>query len=285
MPRPSKGLPVTADATTAPATPGFVTTVSGVLDAKMAVLDADPVRYLVRGGLAGVLITVMLLANYHVAGLFSASGMPGGATVGKVLGAGVFGFALVFIYFLKAELATSTMMVAGVGTVTGQLTTARFWKLLAMCMLGNTLGGLAIAVLVRFSTVLTGSTFDYVDHVVEAKLAYLGAGWFGYGDLFVRAIFCNLLINLAMAVVYNGSVRSGLGKALAMWASVLVFVVMGFEHSVANAGLFLSYGLVAPLDWGAAAVAVTVAFLGNTVGGALFVGIPYAYLSDQGARA
>ena len=81
-----------------------------------------------------------------------------------------------------------------------------------------------------------------------------------------------------MAAVYNGQVHSGLGKALAMWASVLVFIVMGFEHSVANAGLFLSYGLVAPIDWAAVVVAIIVAFLGNTVGGALFIGVPFTHL-------
>ncbi len=278
-PAPAEGPQVTTQLRTGSTGTGFVATVSGVLDGKMRLLDADPVRYLVKAGLAGVLISMMLLANYLVAGLFTASGMPGGAVVGKVAGAGVFGFALVFIYFIGAELATSTMMGAGVGSYTRRLSVPRFWKLLTMCMLGNALGGVVIGVLARFSTVLTGSTLEYVGHVVETKLAYLDAGWFGYADLFVRAIFCNLLINLAMAVVYNGSVRSGLGKALAMWASVIVFVVMGFEHSVANAGLFLAYGMVAPLDWSAALVAVVVAFLGNTVGGALLVGVPYAYLT------
>lgn len=268
----------------APATAGFVSTVSGVLDGKMHLLEGDPFRYLLKSGLAGVLISLMVLANYDVAGLFAASGMPGGAVVGKVAGAAVFGFALVFIYFVRAELATSTMMVAGVGAYTRRLNPVRFWKLLVACMLGNAAGSLVIAVLARFSTIMSGSTLDYLGHVTHTKLAYLDAGWFGYADLFVRAIFCNLLINLAMAVVYNGSVKSGFGKAMAMWASVIVFVVMGYEHSVANAGLFLAYGMVAPIDWGAALIAVFVAFLGNTAGGALFVGVPYAYLDTARGR-
>ena len=275
---------MSASTQTAPPQAGYTATVSRVLDAKMALLDGDLPRYLLKAGLAGVLITVLLLANYLVAGLFAASGMPGGAVVGKVLGAGVFGFALVFIYFLGAELATSTMMVAGVGAATRRLSPLRFWKLLGACMLGNVLGGLVIAILVRFSSIVSGSTLDYLGHVVETKLSYVEGGWAGYADLFVRAIFCNLLINLAMAAVYNGKVHSGFGKALAMWASVLVFIVMGFEHSVANAGLFLSYGFVAPIDWTAALTALIIAFLGNTVGGALFIGVPFTYLdaSAQG---
>ena len=64
--------------TSTPAT-GFTANVSSVLDAKMRVLDGDLPRYLLKAGLAGVLITVMLLANYLVVGLFAASGMPGGA--------------------------------------------------------------------------------------------------------------------------------------------------------------------------------------------------------------
>ena len=77
---------MSASTQTVPPQAGYTATVSRVLDAKMVLLDGDLPRYLLKAGLAGVLITVLLLANYLVAGLFAASGMPGGAVVGKVLG-------------------------------------------------------------------------------------------------------------------------------------------------------------------------------------------------------
>ena len=108
----------------------------------------------------------------------------------------------------------------------------------------------------------------------------------GAGDLFVRAILCNFLINVAMLMVYNGYVKDDLTKSLVMIVAVALFAYLGFEHSVANTVLFSIAGLDGGLGLGAgevglAAANVGIALTGNFVGGGLLIGWYYAYCNDD----
>ncbi|MDQ7993083.1 MAG: formate/nitrite transporter family protein [Propionicimonas sp.] len=259
-----------------PAEAGFVPTVLAALQAKTDLAGTATARYLCRAAMAGVIIGLLVLANYTVSAML-------GGSVGRLAGAAVFGLALTFIYFSRSELTTSTMMVASVGVYYSRMRAWAALRLMGLCLLGNALGGLVVAVLVRFSTLLSGPTLEIAEHSVQTKLGYLAAGAAGYGDLFVRAIGCNLLINLAMLLVYKGTLHSEGGKIAVLWSGVFLFVVLGFEHSVANTVLFAMYGLSHGIDVLAAVVAVVVAFAGNLVGGGLLVGVTYAYLNGRRA--
>ena len=48
------------------------------------------------------------------------------------------------------------------------------------------------------------------------KLEFVTDGATGWTDLFVRAVLCNFMINLAMLLVYNGLIKDDLTKSLAM---------------------------------------------------------------------
>ena len=268
----------------APATlaaPGFVPTVLDALDAKDGMSRTDTARYLARAGMAGVIIGLLLVANYVVAASLTDNAGHGPSVVGKLAGAAVFGLALMFIYYSRSELTTSTMMVTTVGVYYRRMSPLAALRLLGLCMLGNVLGGALVGILVRFSSMLSPKTLEVMTYSVQAKLGYFDAGLAGTGDLFVRAIFCNLLINLAMLLVYKGALHSEGGKILALWSAVFLFVVMGTEHSVANAVLYVMSGLHSGIDVLAAFGAVLVAFAGNLVGGGLLVGATYAYLNDR----
>jgi formate/nitrite transporter FocA (FNT family) len=258
----------------APAEAGFVPTALAALQAKRELAGGGTGRYLLRAAMAGVIIGVLVLANYTVSAAL-------GGAVGRLVGAAVFGLALTFIYFSRSELTTSTMMVACVGVYYRRMRAWAALRLMGLCLLGNALGGLVVALMVRFSSVLSGPTLELAGHSVQTKLGYLAAGAAGYGDLFVRAIGCNLLINLAMLLVYKGTMHSEGGKIAVLWSGVFLFVVLGFEHSVANTVLFLMYGLSHGIDLLAAVVAVAIAFAGNLVGGGLLVGATYAWLNDR----
>ncbi len=81
-----------------------------------------------------------------------------------------------------------------------------------------------------------------MEHAVGIKLGYITAGPLGWSDLLVRAILCNLMINVAMLLVYNGFIKDDLTKSLAMIMSVFIFAFLGLEHSVANTILFTIVG-------------------------------------------
>ena len=152
--------------------------------------------------------------------------------------------------------------------------------MLGMCLLGNFLGGLVFAVMYHFSTLVDSATGDQAVHSVEAKLAYLDS-LSSMGDLFVRAILCNFMINLAMLLIYNGFIKEDWSKIFSMIMAVFVFAFLGLEHSVANTVLFsvvgLTHGVNVPLALGNVAIAL----LGNFVGGGLLIGAYYAYANDD----
>lgn len=259
----------------------FISTVLGALDTKTVMSGALIRIYLMRAAMAGAIIGVMYLTYYTVIAAFAGIGQGELDDVGHMLGAVAFGFALVFIYYSKSELLTSNMMIVTIGAYYRRAAWWRLMRILVLCYAGNLIGGLVVALLVMFSTLGDGAVGVQMAESVDHKLAYLTAGVSGWGDLLVRAIFCNFMINLAMLLVYNGLIKSDVGKMLVMIASVFVFGFVGFEHSVANTVLFSIVGLQQSLDIGLVLGNLGIVLLGNYVGGGLLIGLYYAYANDD----
>lgn len=260
----------------------FIDSVLDATDTKVAMSRRVTIPYLQRAAMAGMLIGVFYGAYYALTALFAQ--IPAGAGswqgLGRVLGAFVFGWALVFIYFTKSELLTSNMMLTSIAVYYRRITVSRALVLLGLCYLGNALGGLLLAFLLRFSTLVSGPVLEQMSHAVATKLGYL-TDLAGLGDLLVRAILCNMLINVAMLLVYNGFVTDTLTMALAMVTAVFLFAFLGLEHSVANTVLFSIMALNSGIDLGLAAGNVAIALIGNYLGGGLLIGIYYAYVNDR----
>ncbi len=260
----------------------FISTVLDALDAKTRMSGEVLRKYLMRACMAGILIGILYATNYALVAAFDAVGFGGTtlAPIGQIAGALSFGGALVFIYFTKSELLTSNMMIVSIGMYYRRIRLTQGAQLLFHCYLGNLLGGLAVAIPLRFSTVIDGAPLEQMLHSVEVKLGYLGGGLAGMGDLFWRAVLCNFMINVAMLLVFNGFVKDDLTKALAMILAVFIFVFLGFEHSVANTILFTIVGLKEGIDIGLATGNVAIALAGNFVGGGILIGVYYAYVND-----
>lgn len=261
----------------------FISTALEALEAKTAMSKELTIRYLQRAGTAGILIAIFYGAYFSTVATFSGIqvGGTGLAGLGKLLGALVFGWALVFIYFTKSELLTSNMMVAAIGVYYRRVRWTRALRMLALCLLGNFLGGLLLALLLKASTLASGPVLVEMEHAVTVKLGYLTAGPLGWSDLFVRAVLCNLMINVAMLLVYNGFIKDDLTKSLAMIMAVFIFAFLGLEHSVANTILFTIVGLKSGIDLALAAGNVGIALVGNFVGGGVLIGLYYAYVNDD----
>lgn len=82
----------------------------------------------------------------------------------------------------------------------------------------------------------------------------------GYGFGFLRAIFCGILVYLAVDLYRNH--KSSLGILLCVPA----FILSGFEHSIANMFYFATSGIVSV----EAFLYLLMILLGNSVGGLLF---------------
>ncbi len=261
----------------------FIDTVLDATDTKIAMTRNIPIQYLQRAAMAGILIGLFYGVYYAVVATFGA--IPAGTDgswegLGRFLGALVFGWALVFIYYTKSELLTSNMMLTSISVYYKRTTVGRSAVLLGLCYLGNLLGGLLLSLLLAMSTLPSAAAMEQMEHSVHTKLGYV-TSLSGMGDLFVRAVFCNLLINVAMLLVYNGFIKDSITMALAMCMAVFIFAFTGLEHSVANTVLFTMVGLKEGIDVGLAVGNVAIALLGNFVGGGLLIGIYYAYINDK----
>ena len=261
----------------------FISTVLEALETKTAMTGSLARRYLQRAAMAGIIIGVLYGTNYAIITSFAAVqvGDTTLASLGRIAGALAFGWALVFIYYSKSELLTSNMMIVSIGAYHHKTSWVKSLRILTYCYVGNFLGGLFVAVLVKFSSLADGPVGVAMQESVDHKLAYITEGVTGWTDLFIRAILCNFMINLAMLLVYNGLIKEDLTKSLVMIMSVFIFAFLGFEHSVANTVLFSIIGLKDGIDVGLAAANVGIALLGNFVGGGLLIGLYYAYVNDD----
>ncbi len=261
----------------------FIGTVLEALETKTAMSGELTRRYLQRAGMAGVVIGLLYTTNFAIIAAFEAVQLGDASlrSLGKMAGALAFGWALVFIHYSKSELLTSNMMIVSIGAYHRRIGWWRALRLLSLCYIGNFLGGLFMALLLRFSTLAEGQVLAEMGQSVAVKLAYISNGAAGWSDLLVRAILCNFMINLAILLVYNGLIKDDLTKSLVMIVSVFIFAFLGFEHSVANTVLFTMVGLKEGLDLGLAAGNVAIALIGNFIGGGLLIGLYYAYVNDD----
>ncbi|MFW7415751.1 formate/nitrite transporter family protein [Demequina sp. SO4-18] len=259
----------------------FISTTLHALETKTAMSGGLARVYMMRAAMAGGLVGVMYLAYYAVIAAFSGIGSGDLVTLGHMVGALVFGFALVFIYYSKSELLTSNMMIVSIGLYYRRTTVLKSLRMLALCYAGNLVGGLVVALMVAGSTLTEGAIGAQMTDSVDHKLDFVASGIAGWGDLFFRAVLCNFMINLAMLMVYNGRIKDDLTQSLAMIMSVFVFAFVGFEHSVANTVLFSIVALQGGIDVGLALGNIGIVLLGNFVGGGVLIGWYYAYANDD----
>ena len=111
------------------------------------------------------------------------------------------------------------------------------------------------------------------EFMVSAAAAKMGAGAVA---LFVRGILSNFLV--CLAVWCAGRATSDAGKLIMVFWCLFAFITTGFEHSIANMTLF-TVALLQPaheaVTIGGFFYNLAVVTLGNIVGGALFVALPY----------
>ena len=230
--------------------------------------------------MAGIIIGIFYTVNYTVIAAFrdvDQSLRP----IGVLVGALMFGWALVFIYYSKSELLTSNMMIVSIGAYHRRTRWSQALRLLVLCFAGNLLGGLLLGAVEAGSSLVSGTVLLEMTSAVDHKMAYVSAGPVGWLDLLMRALLCNFMINLAMLLVYNGLIKEDITKCLAMVVSVFVFAFLGLEHSVANTVLFTMMGLRGLVDFGLAAGNVAIALIGNFIGGGVLIGFYYAYANDD----
>lgn len=215
----------------------------------------------------------------------------------RLTAAVVFPVGLMMVILLGMELFTGDCL-AIMGSFDKKTRISFFFKLLIVVYLGNLVGGSLLAFLINHCGQL-----DYSNGLLGAYTIKVAVGKVNltFMEAFISGILCNILV--CFAVLMAGCAKDITGKLLAIFFVIMIFVVAGFEHCVANmyyitAGLFAKsqpeYAQLAMEAYGLTAeqlqslnlngyllknlLPVT---LGNILGGALCVGAPLYYLNRK----
>lgn len=184
----------------------------------------------------------------------------------KLAGACVFPAGLAMVVIAGSELFTGDNLMI-VSLLEKKITVGKMLLVLLIVYAGNLVGAYLVALLAS----LGGSLDSVREAVVSAAAA---KSTLGFGEAFVRGILCNILV--CIAVWMAAGAKTVPGKIIGLYFPIMVFVLCGYEHCVANmyylpAGLLTAarFGIAADgLTWGAAIfknlLPVT---LGNMVGG------------------
>lgn len=227
---------------------------------------------LVLGFLAGAYIALGFLLCIRV----TASAPQEWGSIVNLIGAAVFPLGLQLVLLAGGELLTGNMMAVPLAWVSRKITAGQMIANLLLITVSNFLGALFVA---YFFSHLAGMAANaaYLDKLVGMAGDKIDAT---FVEAFVSGIGCNWLVALAVWLSYGSDSMSG--KMLGIWFPTMAFVAIGFQHVVANmfllpAAIFEGYHTWA--DYGANFVPV---WLGNLVGGSLFVACAYwtAYLKD-----
>lgn len=253
-----------------------------VSDSGIAKAEGKTLRLLIWALLAGAYIAFGAQASQMVS--FNLLADPDSLGVGRLVSAAVFPVGLMMVVLCGAELFTGNCLMI-IGVLDRKIRISRMLRNWVLVYLGNFLGALLVVALMK-STGLweTGSGLlgASVIKTAQAKVQL------SFGQAFVRGILCNWLV--CLAVWMSTGARETVSKIFAIWFCIGLFVISGFEHSIANM-YFIPAGIAAAADSGLAQLAgcdvsvLTVGnfliknllpvTLGNILGGGLFVGMVY----------
>lgn len=240
---------------------------------KMLILGILAGMFIALGGVASVIASATI-ANPSLAKLISGLVFPGGLTMVLLAGSELFtGNNLIIISVMEKEVRVRQML--------------KNWLFV---YIGNLIGSIFVALLIVYSDLPAIFGNAFAASILNTAVAKVSLP---FGTAFVRGILCNFLVCIAVWIAY--AAKDVAGKVIGLFFPILMFVISGFEHSVANmyyiaAGIFAktngAYVAAAAagndyagLNWGGMftgnLIPVT---LGNLVGGAVLVGLGYWFV-------
>ncbi len=234
-----------------------------------------------------------------LAGVFIAMGGIGATTaavsvplpsVGKLVGACVFPGGLTMVLLAGSELFTGNCLLT-IPLLEKEITAAGMAKNWVVVYLGNFAGSLLAAAGVVFSHQVSLFNNGMAVSVISTAA---GKCSLPFGDALIKGILCNFLVCIAVWISF--AAKDAAGKIAGLFFPIMIFVLSGFEHSIANmyyiaAGLFAKnipvYAQAAAeagidtgsLTWGNFLVAnLLPVTIGNIIGGAVCVGSAYWFI-------
>jgi len=191
---------------------------------KVSFFKKEKGAYFISSMLAGVYVGLCMITILVMAGaLDNFAGI-------KILQGFSFAAALSLVVFAGSELFTGNIFVMTSGVMHKTVKPLDAIALCTFCYIGNLAGSILIAALFLGTGYLQGPVLEAAHAAMYSKTEPV------FTELFVRGILCNVLVCAAVWCMYRLQAESS--KLIMIFWCIYIFVVCGFEHSIANMTLF-----------------------------------------------
>ena len=159
------------------------------------------------------------------------------ASVGKFIGACVFPGGLTMVLIAGSELFTGNCLLV-IPLLEREIRLRQMLKSWIIVYIGNLIGALLVSAGVAYSHELGLFHNDLAVAVINTAITKCSMT---FSDAFLRGVMCNFLVCIAVWISF--AAKDVAGKIMGLFFPIMIFVLCGFEHSIANmfyigAGLF-----------------------------------------------
>lgn len=226
---------------------------------KYKLFKEQKVKFIARSVMAGVYLGFAIIISYCLGSLFYSYGMKLGASLAPAL---TFGVGLVAICLLGGELFTGNCLFISIPVFCKKLKIKDALNFGLVNFITNSIGVIFICLFFVNTNVFNDFLHPYLENLTMNKLSV------DLVHVFLRAILCNWIV--CIAGYSNYKINGDFGNIFLIFFFVFMFVLPGFEHSVANVGIFS----ISQLAMGAANIVdvfihTLICVVGNVIGGSL----------------
>jgi formate/nitrite transporter len=230
------------------------------------------VKFAIMAIMGGIFIALGGLLTVVVAG--NMNGIALGLV--KFTAGALFPVGLIMVSVAGADLFTSDCAGMTLSTMQKKTVFADLLKVWALSYSFNFIGSQLVAYFMTYKTgILSTDAVNYVTGIANGKLKY------SWDIVFLKGIGANALVCLGTWMGYAG--KDIIGKSLGIWVPVMLFVTLGYEHSIANM-FFIPTAIYsgADISWCQFICDNLIpATIGNIVGGAVFIGLAFGYVYNK----
>ena len=211
----------------------------------------------------------------------------GSASLGKFLSALVFPVGLLMVIMAGAELFTGNSLLV-IPVLSKEAKVSGMLKNWVVVYIGNLAGSIFVAAILTYS-----HSYNLFDNALAASVVGTAVSKtsLSFSDALLRGILCNILVCISVWISF--SAEDVAGKIIGLFLPIMLFVISGYEHCVANmyfipAGILASKeyasviegaGNIEGLTWGTFFVKnLLPVTIGNLIGGACIVGAGYFFV-------
>lgn len=233
----------------------------------------SPLQTIILGFEAGAFIALGYLLFIRVTATLSGN-LEG---LSSLIGASVFPIGLILTLLAGGELLTGNMMAVPLARMAKKVSTKHVLTNWFLVTVSNFIGAIFVAYFFGHLVGLTetapylAKTVSIAEHKLE--VTFLQA--------FISGIGCNWLVASAVWLSYGAN--DMVGKITGIWFPTMAFVAIGFQHIVANMFVIPAAIFAGHFSWLDYMDNFIPVFLGNAVGGTVFIAMAYWYTYKKNA--